>query len=484
VIYSPDLSGISAEEEIASRYGVVCDIHPDDLLFRYWANLPEHPTRIDAVRFYLSTGYSSAELLQQILSGEGIVANFTMLEFASGYGCVTRHLKKLLPECSILASDIHPQAIRFIRTKIGVAAVESHVLPECLGIEDVFDVVFVLSLFSHLPDKTWGRWLNTLAARVKPGGILVFTTHGGASKLLDPQALDREGIWFRPQSDQPDLPWSDYGTTATSFGYVFDKVSQIPGARLVRYHEGIWWCHNHQDVYVLRIERQGLQPVAPGNDELRFPADEAQLARRLESAYEDLSRLTAKGSRLIAEVQDRDRRLLLAQQEIARLTGEVQDRDRRLLVAEQEIGRLAAEVQVRDQASLVAEQEIGRLAGEVQVRDRASLVAEQEIGHLAGEVQNRDRGLLVAGQEIGRLAGEVQDRDRRLLLAEQEIGRLAGEVQDRDRRLLVAEQEIGRLAGEVQDRDRRLLVAEQEIGRLAGAAPDRSSTVTGGGARH
>src|SRR5437660_3336530 len=330
-VVTNDLAGSSTQEEIASRYGVVPYIHPEDLIFRFILNHPQCPTRIDAVRSYFSTGHSSAKMLQEILRAHGIVRNFTMLEFASGYGRVTRHLKRFFPECSILASDIHPRAVTFIRKKIGIEAVESQALPQDLGITDLFDVVFVLSFFSHVPDETWGTWLNALAARVKPGGLLLFTTHGGASNLLDRQALEGEGIWFRPQSDQADLPWYDYGTTATSFGYVLNQVSQIRGARLVQYHEGLWF--GHQDVYVVRIDKH-LPARKPSHDERRpARADEAQLARRLDSAYEDLGRLTAESSRLIGEVEDRDRRLLAAGRDIGRLVGEVHDRDRQPVAA-------------------------------------------------------------------------------------------------------------------------------------------------------
>ena len=84
---------------------------------------------------------------------------FKLLEFASGYGCVTRHIKKN-PDYDVVSCDIHPQAVDFLRSRIDVKAIQSMHVPEEFAPVDKFDVVFALSFFSHMPKSSFGRWLR------------------------------------------------------------------------------------------------------------------------------------------------------------------------------------------------------------------------------------------------------------------------------------------------------------------------------------
>ena len=92
-----------------------------------------------------------------------------LLEFASGYGCVTRHLKKN-PAYDVVSCDIHPQAVDFLSSRLKVKAIQSVHTPEEFATVDKFDVAFATSFFSHMPKSSFGRWLkalyNSLAAPV------------------------------------------------------------------------------------------------------------------------------------------------------------------------------------------------------------------------------------------------------------------------------------------------------------------------------
>jgi SAM-dependent methyltransferase len=128
------------------------------------------------------------------------------LEFAAGYGRVTRHLRKVVPEAEVLACDIHPDAITFVREELSTSTVTSAKLPEEFDLGQ-FDVVFILSFFSHLPQLSWRRWLLALAAHTAADGLLIFTTHGHRSRLnLGNPTIGTDGFWFKPESEQQDLP--------------------------------------------------------------------------------------------------------------------------------------------------------------------------------------------------------------------------------------------------------------------------------------
>src|ERR1700693_2168905 len=171
--------------QAAQQYGVPHDIHPDDMLWQYLLRHRNFPTPDAAIRYYFSDGAESARKLESIvrehLPSVASSRKVSLLEFASGYGMVTRHLANMPSQAKLVACDIHQQAVEFIRDHLHQRAVISRHVPEEASFAESFDVVFALSFFSHMPEVTFGRWLATLFAAVSPGGILVFTTHGLAS---------------------------------------------------------------------------------------------------------------------------------------------------------------------------------------------------------------------------------------------------------------------------------------------------------------
>jgi hypothetical protein len=238
-------------EEAALSYRVIADVHPADHIFWFIFNLPYFQSKAEAARHYFSNGNESAHKLRTILGDYFPELNVPMLEFASGYGCVTRHFSHEIPKIDVTACDIHPAAVDFIKSVVGVKSELSNPVPEELELGKLFKVVFALSFFSHMPERTWRRWLMRLVAHTEPGGIVIFTTHGARSaQMMSVGSLGEDGFWFNPQSEQEDLDRADYGTTITSFDYVYRQIKSIPNVRLIKFHEGFWW--GHQDLYVSR----------------------------------------------------------------------------------------------------------------------------------------------------------------------------------------------------------------------------------------
>jgi hypothetical protein len=83
-------------EQYCRESGKLCEtnpnIHADDFIFKYIVSHPNWTNPKDAVWYYFSGGRSSADKLREILSSDHGIAPSTplsLLEFASGYGCVT-----------------------------------------------------------------------------------------------------------------------------------------------------------------------------------------------------------------------------------------------------------------------------------------------------------------------------------------------------------------------------------------------------------
>lgn len=173
-----------------------------------------------------------------------------ILDFAAGYGRLSRHLPARFPDSKIQTCDIHPDAVEFNANVLQLESYISAAVPEDLQLPQQ-DVIICLSFFSHIPKRTYFRWLKQLVSHLAPQGILLFTAHGHVSRASGPVkdlALDREGFGFRPKSEQRDLDTSDYGTTVSFPPYVLGLMSRFEGMRLVRFQEGLWW--RMQDAYM------------------------------------------------------------------------------------------------------------------------------------------------------------------------------------------------------------------------------------------
>lgn len=230
--------------------GLNCAISEHDDIFGFF--LGHHSSR-NPLRDYLADGWRTLSELMLLLEAvdRPLLKTPSVLEFASGHGRFTRHLVKALGPTRVVVSDVVPSAVEFSRRTFGVEGFLSASTPEGVQWPGRYDLVFVLSLFSHLPKATWSRWLKVLFDAVAPGGLLVFSTHGIKAAHFDHVTLDAEGYFFAASSESSAIDGQEYGTTFTSEPFVLARIAETLGAdKLVHKAPVHFW--NHQDAYVLR----------------------------------------------------------------------------------------------------------------------------------------------------------------------------------------------------------------------------------------
>lgn len=225
-------------------------IHEDDYIFQFIQRYFQ--SNEVALKVYYQNGAESAKKIAGIITDLGVKKdkNHSFLEFASGYGMVSRHLAKEIAPMHLVSCDIHEQAVDFLKSQIGIDAIGSNYIPENLKINDSFDAVFALSFFSHMPDKSFGRWLKALYDAVEPGGYLIFTTHGQITAQMQNLSIPPEGILFTAASEQYDLNPNEYGGSIVSREYVLDQVDKYLNNEIFFFEEGCWW--GHQDLYIIK----------------------------------------------------------------------------------------------------------------------------------------------------------------------------------------------------------------------------------------
>jgi SAM-dependent methyltransferase len=230
--------------------GLDCTISTKDDIFGFFAG---HASSRNPLRDYLADGWRTLSELMLLLEAvdQPLLRMEHALEFASGHGRFTRHLVKALGAERVTVSDVVPDAVAFAQRTFGVQGFRSASVPEELQCPRQYSLVFVLSLFSHLPRSTWSRWLKVLFDAVEPGGLLVFTTHGVKAANFDHVQLDGEGYFFAPSSESTAIDGQEYGTTFTTEAFVLARIAETVGVDAL-VHSSLVHFWNHQDAYVLR----------------------------------------------------------------------------------------------------------------------------------------------------------------------------------------------------------------------------------------
>ncbi len=242
---------------LAKTLNVAPEIHSEDLIFKFVQDKLWNGQRQKAVTNYFQLGLHSAKLAREFVADVARVAERErrewaprrILDFAAGFGNATRHLTNSFPDSKISSCDIHEKAIRFHENVLKVRCHLSSFDPEKLLLPPQ-DVIFVMSLFSHLPKHNFTRWIRALGQTLAPGGALIFTAHGIVSACRGgfDVPIDEDGFGFRPKSEQHDLPSSEYGLTVSYPRFVTASISECRELRLSALREAYWW--SNQDTYV------------------------------------------------------------------------------------------------------------------------------------------------------------------------------------------------------------------------------------------
>jgi ubiquinone/menaquinone biosynthesis C-methylase UbiE len=132
------------------------------------------------VREFLTDGGTTAQAVIALLRTNGIEVNSlrAILDFGCGCGRVLRHFHGI-PGVQLHGSDYNRAPIEWCRRRLRFARFEINGLTPPLVYPDAqFDLVYALSVFTHLPEDLQLPWMTELTRVLKPGGYLLMTAHG------------------------------------------------------------------------------------------------------------------------------------------------------------------------------------------------------------------------------------------------------------------------------------------------------------------
>jgi SAM-dependent methyltransferase len=101
----------------------------------------------------------------------------SVLDFGCGCGRVTRYFRE--HHGDVAGSDVNRDAVSWCRANLPFARFEANGLAPPLAFDDAsFDLVYALSVFTHLTADLQLAWRDELRRVLRPGGRLLVTTHG------------------------------------------------------------------------------------------------------------------------------------------------------------------------------------------------------------------------------------------------------------------------------------------------------------------
>jgi len=226
-------------------------VHPNDEIFKLAKR--RHPGAGDAFRYYFYKGGIFAETLSDYLLkiGEN-PKTMSILDFAGGYGRISRHLKYEFE--TVFHSDLDPDMIDFCSSELDIISFLSSF--DFAKIEfpvPDFDTILSFSLFTHLNPNIWDEFFWNLAGRVAPNGYMVITTRStniATGELVD---TGKDLISFVEKNETSGrLDASVYGSTQVNPEYIHRMLRKGElELKLVKWFKPGEF-DKHQDVFMFK----------------------------------------------------------------------------------------------------------------------------------------------------------------------------------------------------------------------------------------
>jgi SAM-dependent methyltransferase len=202
--------------------------------------------------WFLESGRLGAEAIRAALAraGRPVEGLGAMLDFGCGCGRVTRRWAGL-DGTAVHGSDQSAEAVEWCRRNLPFARFATNRLEPPLAYDgESFDLLYALSVFTHLPEELQLAWAHELGRVVKPGGFLLLTVHGERYR-----ARLTEAERARYDAGQLVVRWEEgAGSNLCSAfhpsSYVKDRLASP--FELVEFVPEGATGNPHQDLYLLR----------------------------------------------------------------------------------------------------------------------------------------------------------------------------------------------------------------------------------------
>jgi ubiquinone/menaquinone biosynthesis C-methylase UbiE len=147
------------------------------------------PAPLQIYERFFKSGLRDANVVREVIArtGHAMEEFGSILDHGCGCGRVIRHWKQLEGP-SLAGSDYNPYLIEWCQANLPFATFKANSLEARLDYEDeAFDLVYAISVFTHLDRELQAPWIAELRRVMQPGGLLLMTIFSSRSEEhLDP----------------------------------------------------------------------------------------------------------------------------------------------------------------------------------------------------------------------------------------------------------------------------------------------------------
>ena len=212
-------------------------------------------------------GLYEADMVANALASAGVAAGSlrSALDFGCSSGRVLRVLAAAFPDVHWIGCDPNAEAVAWAQATFPALEWFTSANEPPLAMADgAVEMVYAISIWSHFAPALGLRWFDEMRRVIRPGGHLLFTTHGWTSLAFAAEmgqrplkecveierALYRDGCWFLDPFGED----GDWGVVNPLWGSAFLTPEFVleqlcPSWRVVEFVAGR--NQSNQDVYVL-----------------------------------------------------------------------------------------------------------------------------------------------------------------------------------------------------------------------------------------
>lgn len=191
------------------------------------------------VEVFVTVGRKMFEQMVQALARNGIAASHPsrVLDFGCGFSRVLRWWR-MFPAVEVHGTDIDVAAVMWNRESLGYGTFAFNTLDPRLDYpSDHFDLVYAMTVMTHLPEHLQVVWFKELLRTVRPGGHLYFTSRGRSCRALLPPDLQEVFDSYRIVSGGAEQAGTEQCVAFHPPGWVVNVLIPLIGADAVELAE-------------------------------------------------------------------------------------------------------------------------------------------------------------------------------------------------------------------------------------------------------
>jgi len=130
---------------------------------------------------YLEGGKISAQNIRDLckIAGRDLDSFTDILDFGSGCGRVIQNFRGRPGSCTLYATDIDPDLVSWGKSNLhGIRWSVNGYEPPLPFNDNAFDLIYGMSVFTHLDEDFQHVWLRELQRVARPGAILILSVQG------------------------------------------------------------------------------------------------------------------------------------------------------------------------------------------------------------------------------------------------------------------------------------------------------------------